>query len=667
MTTPIISSSVITANVDFEGSAQPNNKPPAIDEKRSLYNHPRSVVAEELKSQITVRLEDCIRVDGASSNRPMVSFHSPRGYQKCKNLCEKGPAPDKDPQRPSLLQHCLRADANNTPLQVNIRGIEYSVKFEQPIEFVDQGNLNEKPVSYMKGVLILQTSVFGVPEQKINFIEFSPKFNGLALEKNDLLACHAQMMLFRKDSQKPESERFLSQFSSAKGICRSASLLILDQFSEYCAKNDVSDDFDVSATVDSLIQKARNQSKNQGLIPHNTQVEEIKKACDELLNNFKRLHAQTAQARRGHPKEITVESPETDDEILTQSLKMDAMPGLQESSDSDNELARPVINESEKIAVSQPSKIDKAASTQQIIERVKQWSYDLSTESLQKFCSDVLAKINGLTEQIDHSDETGQEWGDLAFNWQAELAEAWCSSTDDAWLSEEDIKTKLINELEVLVRQIAKKAYELHLPEYTLETPQQQQQHVVSIKPRKLNPIRFFKKSHNPAQSQNTNPAIAAASTPQANSKFGNLAQGLWCSLESNKKVYTSIRSTEQKPPSELVQGLMSVVNQLSKLLFIFQVGREQGDRSNFDEVKGKYHFYQVKSKWIQPTFDLSKPLLEREDLVLNSSTTGPSIGNGVEPLAILNSRFHDFIDLFHGAKEATDEQINYYASVRNK
>ncbi len=248
-----------------------------VDDQRSLFAHPKAD-AQALQRQIAERLGDCL-----TNNKPMVSFHSPGGFQKCRSLCDpKITAPNKDPQRPSLLQYCIEAQHLGKPIQIEIEDQVYTVEIElNNVKFNEGGPNPTDCVKHMKGKLLLKPQNSSEKTKTIHFVEMSPPFDGYALSADDLIKCAGQMALIRQENQKYSG--FKGQFSSANGICRSASLLVVDQFSEFLAKeNSLNQDFDVTKKVNSLISHLR--SGRQDLIPHSTQVDAIHAACTRLFN-----------------------------------------------------------------------------------------------------------------------------------------------------------------------------------------------------------------------------------------------------------------------------------------------------------------------------------------------------------------------------------------------
>ena len=269
-----------THAVNFRSTHSASAPNPYIDTQRSLFAHPHAEsqpttqISDEIKTQIAERLKDCLE-----GNKPMVSFHSPRGYQKCRSLCDQTiPAPDQDPQRPSLLQYCLQAQARSQDLQITIDEKKYTLKFESLV-FEDGGQSATSPVKHIKGQLLLNPENPSEQVKMIRFVEMAPPFDGYALSANDLIKCADQMALIRQDKQ--NDGEFNGQFSSANGICRSASLLIVDQFNEFLSKNNLPDNFNVADKVKSLVDELR--KGRQGLIPHHDQINALNEACTRLF------------------------------------------------------------------------------------------------------------------------------------------------------------------------------------------------------------------------------------------------------------------------------------------------------------------------------------------------------------------------------------------------
>ena len=281
-----------THAVNFRSTHSASVPNPHIDTQRSLFAHPHSEsqpstqISDEIKTQIAERLKDCLE-----GNKPMVSFHSPRGYQKCRSLCDQTiPAPDQDPQRPSLLQYCLQAQASSQDLQITIDEKKYTLKFESLV-FEDGGQSATSPVKHIKGQLLLNPENPSEQVKMIRFVEMAPPFDGYALSADDLVKCAEQTHLLRENGQ-----AFKGQFSSANGICRSASLLIVDQFNELIHSNPIDENLNVDKTVEELISTMRCASGQHGLIPHANQEQAIKEACTELLIRYKTEQAKQTQA-----------------------------------------------------------------------------------------------------------------------------------------------------------------------------------------------------------------------------------------------------------------------------------------------------------------------------------------------------------------------------------
>ncbi len=296
--------------VDDRAQHSANRPNPQIDTQRSLFAHPHAVsgsttpITDEIKTQIAERLHDCLQ-----DNKPMVSFHSPRGYQKCKNLFDANALPPhKEPQRPSLLQYCLQARANKQTLEITIDAQKYSVELDD-LHFEDGGESASSPVQHMKGKFLLKPNNPSQETKTIHFVEMSPPFDGYALSADDLIQCAAQMALIRQKEQKYHG--FKGQFSSANGICRSASLLVVDQFNEFLASaTSLPQDFDVHQKVKSLVDELR--KGHQRLIPHDTQVEALKQACSSLFRRHQSQseHAATVPQEQDDARSSELESSE---------------------------------------------------------------------------------------------------------------------------------------------------------------------------------------------------------------------------------------------------------------------------------------------------------------------------------------------------------------------
>ncbi len=249
--------------------------------KRSVCAHSNN------NNEMSARLFECI-----NKNQPLVSFHSERGFLQCKHLfnSDKHPKPLQDSRHPSLLQQCLQANKDQRELTIQHEGKEYTVT--AVINDIDD-NSQEERVKRISAGIRLQSLTNPDDRFEIQLIEFYPKFDGYALNSDMLLKCHTQLSEFREHHQLENN--LTGQFSSAKGICRSASLLVLDQFHEWCNtpnnQIDVNDEPAFRTLVMQFIINAR--GKKSALIPdhkHRSQVDELVQACRVMYNN---VHPET--------------------------------------------------------------------------------------------------------------------------------------------------------------------------------------------------------------------------------------------------------------------------------------------------------------------------------------------------------------------------------------
>lgn len=198
--------------------------------KRTLCSQP-SAIAYVVGSQpltspsISNRIADCL-----SNGQPLISFNSKRGFSECRHLLnanhEKPPMPTK---KPSLVQQCLQAQSRGMNYQVEHNGKTYTLS---AVVNCVQGTEDPTKTPVIKGHLELVHSTNHEDKIAIPFIELAPAFDGYALKKACLEKCLNELNEFRMENH-IQVDRVGGQFSSANGIGRSASLLVLDQFSQW--------------------------------------------------------------------------------------------------------------------------------------------------------------------------------------------------------------------------------------------------------------------------------------------------------------------------------------------------------------------------------------------------------------------------------------------------
>lgn len=258
---------------------------------RSLCAHPKAsrsshTVDVTLNAEISEQIASCV-----SQRLPVVSFHSPLGHKACKNLWNANEhlPPSRPARVPSLLHHVLQAKAEAQLLEVEINGVLYQVDIlPDQFEILEQ---TDSPAAIQGRLTLSPKNPTNHSIIELPFIEFAPAFDGYSLSSDDLLGCHRLLQQFRQTyCQGPGStpsaslpDGWVGQFASAKGICRAASLLVLDQFAEQLSKVTTRSSFDSDQAFQELIHVARIQSGQPNLIPHQLQIQELKKSCEQLV------------------------------------------------------------------------------------------------------------------------------------------------------------------------------------------------------------------------------------------------------------------------------------------------------------------------------------------------------------------------------------------------
>lgn len=289
--------------------------------KRTLCAHPAPTETQNanLNTEISARLSDCL-----SNEQPLVSFHSELGFSNCKHLHNPDNPPGfRNAKRPSLIHQCLQASKEGKSFDIEHDGQMFSVT----VEFNDlhESNLPDD-IKFMKGEVRLANKQNNNDVRRIPFIEFCPKYDGYALSSNVLLKCHSELNQFRTGN---ELTKLDGQFSSAKGIGRAPSLIVLDQFKEMCEKNLINSETVegaknlVTQTVNQLITDARDNSSNPNLIPHQSQIDELTAACFEI---YQEMIFNRDDQQAEHPAPSSAESHNSDD-----------IPGLVEASELEEE------------------------------------------------------------------------------------------------------------------------------------------------------------------------------------------------------------------------------------------------------------------------------------------------------------------------------------------
>ncbi len=197
-----------------------------IDEGK-LYNanQPASL-PNRLAENLGQHFEQCI-----THNLPLISFHSPRGYRKCLDLINATNTVKSAPQVPTALQQ-LMSHGFDKPLNIrtsNGETLELLLKKED----VKYNDKNDVPY-FTASVKVMKNG----NESTLEILEMAPQFDGKALRENDLQTCYELAKDFSIEKlpgqfrSLGDLDATLGQFTSAKGVGRSAAMLILSKFDE---------------------------------------------------------------------------------------------------------------------------------------------------------------------------------------------------------------------------------------------------------------------------------------------------------------------------------------------------------------------------------------------------------------------------------------------------
>lgn len=290
----------------------PSQKPSFSEiEHNKRYNahHPNSAANVELSTTLWPHLQNCIEHD-----LPLISFHSPRGFKKCCQLLFDPSNNPGEPQKPSalqlLLQHC---DKTATPRQLSIPTPNGQVVLTLK-DILISDNEGKMPT------IEAQIEVKGpgnTSPRTLNILEMAPNYDGKALNHQDLTTCFNIAKTFQEKTKGPDKQApLLGQFSSANGIGRSASLLIMSQFEEFLNEpnsplNKIpTTNEEVRIKVGELINKIRQHPESKKFVHSKKQEDEIVKACINILDSKNTTTAQQAIADHSQTK-----NPETPSQI----------------------------------------------------------------------------------------------------------------------------------------------------------------------------------------------------------------------------------------------------------------------------------------------------------------------------------------------------------------
>lgn len=275
------------------------DKPPA--QSRSISDHPpANAKFQNFGDNVLLRLQDCIH-----NNKPLISFSTLRGLRNCHTLMGNELFnSEPDARNPSLLQQCLQKlhssnsqDGKGKPIAL---GNGYTLVGFEP------GERLEGSVQSIQGKLILQNNQERV---EVDVLQLAPPFNGIAIKSDDLLECHRLMKAKTNRSELTDNP---AQFSSAMGVGRSASLLVLSRFDEQLRNGISLCTTEPHQMVDQIIQQCR-AVRGEEFVHTSEQVKEIKDACAVLAGRY----VAAKQAVPDLPPKELPEAPATQPGIYT--------------------------------------------------------------------------------------------------------------------------------------------------------------------------------------------------------------------------------------------------------------------------------------------------------------------------------------------------------------
>ncbi len=256
-------------------------------------------------SSLGMHFEECIKND-----LPLVSFHSPRGHNKCLDLLNGANYTQKMPRNPTALQILLGGgfSEEKQSIQTNIDTGAYG-----SLTLVLNKNEVENMTNLKVPAIKAKVRVLNANNQLIKTLEIfemAPEFDGRALSESNLLACYQQAKKFfnsslRADAYKKDwPDQLFGQFASAKGIGRSASLSVISLYEGFLSSKNPSvwptTKPDVATEVNNIIRHAQLQNKNFAHLPD--LQEKLINTCYQLTCDKKLLVDQLSVSRQLHSK-----------------------------------------------------------------------------------------------------------------------------------------------------------------------------------------------------------------------------------------------------------------------------------------------------------------------------------------------------------------------------
>lgn len=257
---------------------------------RLIANHPECL-PNKLGESLWPHLQNCF-----DNDVPLISFHSQLGFMKCCHLLGKPDKPNPgEPKKPSALQMILQHGVKKT-LNGKTQAYEVTLHTQDgPITLSLKHppvTGNEDTLPYIKAKIDVTV---GGNSKQINVIEMAPKFDGKALNSPDLVTCYKLAEQFKKecmpkdkqpDGQQPKTVP--GQFASAKGVGRSASLLVMSQFEELLPQlisaHKNTKELNIASVVKDLIRANRDKLKMNQFVHTIEQQKQLIEACQTLYN-----------------------------------------------------------------------------------------------------------------------------------------------------------------------------------------------------------------------------------------------------------------------------------------------------------------------------------------------------------------------------------------------
>ncbi len=246
----------------------------------------------QLQSTLWPHLKNCLDHD-----IPLISFHSPLGHKMCSHLAkpDRFARPDREPQKPSALQLFMQHGQAKTVdgkqykvIQINNENGKLVTLTLKPVTM--SVSIDDAVVPYIEAEVLVE--IDGQPQKPLHILEMSPHYDGNALDQYNLTTCYEitkdfyQEKGFNKDNQS-NFPALTGQFSSAMGIGRSASLVVMSQFDELLNTLDTSlTENEIQSKVEKWIESTRETTGNLQFIHSAKQLEEIVNACKKMYEQF---------------------------------------------------------------------------------------------------------------------------------------------------------------------------------------------------------------------------------------------------------------------------------------------------------------------------------------------------------------------------------------------